>query len=93
MSAKASVLNKYPQAMAWQWADGWIIYSKPAGGEYLCPTQKTRKAAWESAAKRLNLVPADHPLVATPEGDRGPRDSTSGIEQQETSTVDGGAES
>lgn len=56
MSAKASVLNKYPQAMAWQWANGWIIYSKPAGGKYLCPTQKTRKAAWESAAERLNLL-------------------------------------
>lgn len=56
MRDKEIVLAKYPMAYAFQWFDGWTVYScKPGSASYSLPLGdgKTEQQAWVNAAKRI----------------------------------------
>lgn len=51
---KAIVRAAYPQAVAWHWADGYVIYDKPTNSTMLSASGWKRAArAWADAASRL----------------------------------------
>lgn len=59
LTPKQRVLKKYPEAHAYHWRDGWVIYASrngPLQGICICASALylgTAAAAWADAAKRL----------------------------------------
>lgn len=50
MTPKERVLQRYPEAVVWHWADGWCIYTKREAGNIIGETGwKDQRRAWRSA--------------------------------------------
>ena len=51
---KGLVRRKHPEANAYEWADGWVIYSKQSGGVSLSQGRHSNaRTAWQEALQNV----------------------------------------